>query len=204
MWKPAHSNCTLVGSLNPAILGPEWLARQEIVRSPEAEITANVTRGFEISRAVYKNDQYLWAVEPSRLSVEGIEADANPGSFVASVMEKLKHTPVTAVGTNLLFELPAAVGARAWSERYQVKLPGAVADRLLSHEIHHRFEHDTSVATIKMKVADSTVLTADFNFNRTVSSSPEAVEGARKWREDCRAAGTIMVDLFGEHDADDD
>ncbi len=203
MWKPVFRNCTLVGSINPAILTFEWLVGQGLMPDVDTEATIQATRGAQVQGLMYKNSHFLWTVAPERFVAQGLAPDADPGRLVASILTELKHTPVQAVGTNLVVEAPEAPGAAAWGSRYKVELPTALAPSLLSHEVVHSFEYEESVLRLKVGAKDGAIRTIDFNFNRTVSSAADAADAALRWQADCDFAQVVLEDILGKSNADD-
>lgn len=107
------ASVVLVGSFNPAILQPRWLADQNLIRLEEATQAEDTKDGFVISPE-------LTVVRLSWLEIQ-VAADRFVATttdssqfrtlreFVTGLFELLEHTPVTAMGLNrhLHIELPA-------------------------------------------------------------------------------------------------
>ena len=198
-WWEVLRGCTLVGSLNPAIIKPEWLARQGVIPDSQADVRFNLDP--HTVRTVFETSLYVWSVDDRRLIVNGSSGDADPGEFVATVMEKLEHTPVEAVGNNFYFDSSHDVGARVWAQRYSIDLPEKMTEALLGHELIHRFEHDGAIVGLKHIVKDGAIRATHFNLHRPAASPNEAVSAARKWLSDREFAESLMRDLFGEKNA---
>lgn len=198
-WWEVLRGCTLVGSLNPAILRPEWLARQGVI--PDSQADMRFTVDPRVVKTVFETSLYIWSVDDRRLIVNSASGDADPGEFVATVMEKLEHTPVEAVGNNFYFDSSHDVGAQVWAQRYSIDLPGKMTEALLGHELIHRFEHDGAIVGLKHIVKGGAIRATQFNFNRPVASPSEAANAARKWLSDREIAESLMSDLFGEKNA---
>lgn len=199
-WWEVLRSCTLLGALNPGILRPPWLAEQGVIPGPEAEFRVQLGPHGGAA-ASFETSLYVWAVDSRRLIVNGASTDADPGEFVAVVMDKLQHTPVEAVGNNFQFESSPEIGGEVWRQCYQVQLPETIAKSLLSHEFIHKFEHNDAIVSLKQVVKDGAVRAIDFNFHRPVTTPETAAAAAREWPADRRVAKSLMVQLFGGKDA---
>ncbi len=199
-WWEVLRGCTLLGALNPGILRPDWLAQQGVIPGPEADLRVELGAHEAVPRRAFETSLYVWAVDSRRLIVTGKSSDADPGEFVAAVSDKLEHTPVQAIGNNFQFEASPEIGKSVWRRCYKVQLPEAISARLLSHELAHKFEHNSAIVSLKHVVKDGAVKAIDFNFHRPVATSEAAAVAAREWPADRRVAESLMVELFGGKD----
>ena len=101
-------SAVLVGSFNPAIFHPQWLARHGLVSEAEAE-AANI----EIVRpelSVFTVGLLRMVVEQVRLRVETTTAEASGPvrDLIIGAMHLLEQTPVSQMGINraMHFKMP--------------------------------------------------------------------------------------------------
>ncbi len=102
-YKFRKASCVAVGTFNIYIIQPAWLTAVGIFPS-EAEVTlqANLTRpGFRLSSVHMKT---VWYVAPGRLAVESVSPHQNCGELMATVLDKLLWTPVSAIGNNVTYQ----------------------------------------------------------------------------------------------------
>src|SRR5690349_14627707 len=90
----------VIGNLNPFIITPEWLAKQEILPSNQKQ---QVTASFEFpDRSIsfrFKIDDLSWDINFSRCVVSA-EKVIDTSKTIVKIFRKLPHTPVKAVGNN--------------------------------------------------------------------------------------------------------
>ncbi len=102
MWKLAEEGVAivLVGSFNPAIFQPRWIADQGLMRPEEGENAEIKTIARNLSD--FSTDWFHLQVVQERLQFESTSpAHFNPlRDLAASLIELLPHTPVTALGMN--------------------------------------------------------------------------------------------------------
>ena len=108
--KVQSRDMVVVGRFNPHIINPEWLRREEICESRNV----NVEFGFNLDerRGIFQFviGDFRWQVTDSRLLISS--RDENPSEMAAKVLEKLPHTPITAVGHNCLYRSESTEGMR--------------------------------------------------------------------------------------------
>jgi len=104
--KLIEQNIIVLGSLNPAILTPNWLARDNVgVLTKGEKVTANISFGSN-RPTEFQGEKYHWSIDYAMLKVN-ISPEEDPAllkDFIVNVFSELKHTPVTAIGQNFLFE----------------------------------------------------------------------------------------------------
>lgn len=103
--KLIEQNINVVGSLNPAILQPNWLVKQGLIPKGET-LSVKIQVGSYFSTEYDWKNNFRWSADRSRLKVN-ISPESDPNNlkkFISTVFEKLEHTPVTAIGQNFIFE----------------------------------------------------------------------------------------------------
>lgn len=103
-----EASIVLVGTFNPAIFHPAWLARHGLIQDPEAEAADVQLIGGEVAVIALK-----WArIEVTRdrfIVRSNDETHFEPlRDLVVAIFQLLEHTPVTQIGINrdIQFELP--------------------------------------------------------------------------------------------------
>lgn len=103
------ASIVLVGSFNPAIVQPAWLARHELIRGEEGD-TAEVTLVSPRASEFVIGSWLTVTVLPNRFQVRVADAghQAAMRDLVVGVLVLLEHTPVSALGINriLHFRVP--------------------------------------------------------------------------------------------------
>ncbi|MBN2476069.1 MAG: hypothetical protein JXB62_15770 [Pirellulales bacterium] len=89
----------VVGRFNPYIVTPQWLHKEGMCQSESAEVAIGWSPSGP-SVFSFSLDDFRWQVSDSRLMVSANTAGLDPAERVARVVEKLPHTPVSALGHN--------------------------------------------------------------------------------------------------------
>lgn len=170
-------NVVVRGEFNRAIVTPKWLVGQEILE--DGEVQAVLTDHPNAAR-LFTFGEFKWHVGPDRLMARGLDPEANdPGPIIARILDKLPHTPVTAIGHNFLFEVASdpsispLLGARSGQEvarSLELDLTRSEATFVM------RSDENSSV-TVKATVekSDSKL---DLNFHFQVTTADEAKRSA--------------------------
>ena len=103
-FKLKTASCVVVGTFNIYVIQPKLLTEIGVFpASDEFRIETNLEQpGFRFTCA--RAPCVKWSVRPDRLTVESTDSDSDNGANIAAVLEALKWTPVSAIGTNLLLE----------------------------------------------------------------------------------------------------
>jgi hypothetical protein len=121
----------IIGNFNPAIIHPEWLDRNQLLPPQEVRNIDNIKKeikeieGLKISfigenifvsgvEARLGLPSYRINVTPERfeVSTNKIEKQEELRNFVVATFKVLEHTPVSAIGINLLGSLKFSTPAR--------------------------------------------------------------------------------------------
>lgn len=135
------ASVVVVGSLNPAIIQPAWLAKYEIVAEAEAKSAQINIINDDIS--IIQFGSLLVEAQRARLKLE----TADPGRYVllpaqmSKVLDLLAHTPLTALGINRVVHYRASSQA-AWH---------GVGDRLTPKEIWRGFLDEPGMRSLTVE-----------------------------------------------------
>jgi len=191
-----QSSCVVAGSWNPAILQPAWMVKQGILPNGGGKIELAAPIGQPTPMplvARYTLADLSWVAQPMSLEVQPAAEGANPGLFVASVLEKLSHTPIRAVGNNFNFD-PGTAGVKLLDVFHCAgwdRLRGSAEE--VGSRVGVRLSHDTGVVNVTVVSSATAVTELQFNFHREMVEVSEAIEAARKWADDSNAAKALAA-----------
>ncbi|MEZ6081214.1 MAG: hypothetical protein R3C09_28520 [Pirellulaceae bacterium] len=178
------SSVVVRGKFNPYIFSPEWLSEQKIWKHKQVQLALGVVGDGVNFRSA--DGEVSWRVDPFGLTVEAIEAD----ELVLRVLERLPHTPVSAVGFNFVFS------QEKW-EGVVPKLGGLALDDLPA-----KFNPELSIWTgvfhvestrIQMAIATGEEgITVNFNFHEHTPSTSQAKAAVKRFGEN-RIQCTMMI-----------
>jgi hypothetical protein len=107
-----------IGAFNAAIPTPPWYFRLGILDPSQGILTDMHPMAMRFTagelRWTVLPGQFL--VELSKTPIDDVDA-ARPGAFLSRTLENLPHTPMTAVGNNVGFELEEGEPSARW-QRY--------------------------------------------------------------------------------------
>ena len=174
---------------NPQIISPPWLLKEQVIAEPKpVEVQfAQVGRAFAFR---FKIGDLAWQVDFMQLVVSSENVSSDTAAVVAKVVEKLPHTPLTAIGNNFHY--------RCNLSQWQGRLPrlGDLGfDELKTYGDVQAVGWRASVgrpdgATVNTEVSFepteslSPLLTVNVNYHRQVSSAAELIAAARRFEED--------------------
>jgi len=196
---PQLRTCVVTGRFNPAILSPAWIVANAILPDGETEVGSLV--GTNIVQ--YSLAGLTWQTTLSRLEAFTNLPEVDPGKFVASVLHLLSHTPVSAVGSNFVFQV---------AEEHSEDLFGLIASKLesVSADSEHEMldysatitlEQEDCIISIILDSSQRKVHTVRFNFNRFIPDASAGAEAALKWSSDEVEAVRLYGRLIGETNA---
>ncbi len=108
-----QASCVAIGTFNIYVLRPNLLVDLGIVSSDTAavKLETNLTQpGFRFSSQQLRA---TWTVRPDKVIVETTDPEKDCGSDLAVVLEALRWTPITALGSNFEFVSKTAPGRLA-------------------------------------------------------------------------------------------
>lgn len=191
-----HSaNCIAAGTFNIYIVQPAWLADQGIV--PKGEQVGIFSKldepGFRFSAPKMRS---RWLVTPSRIEVSSKHPDEDCGALVGQVLERLKWTPLKAVGTNVSFRAPL---------EEQDNLKGFVGFRpavpagysFEQRSLHMAVKDGGHVFNLQLSVTDEFVELAANSHTDTEKSGTELGQvAAKKHMEHRRRLEALIGEIF--------
>lgn len=184
--------CVAVGRFNPAILVPDWLVKERILPPGDAEFEA-LFGGVQMVR--FHHAGIMWQPSLGRLMAEGETPDANPGEFVAQILDKLIHTPLRAVGNNFDFEIADEAAAQRAVSAIQCQLPSLLkAEKSgLKYSVTQTVLYgDDCLLGITLNVEKDSPLMIQFNFHRDTASASTAAAAARHFGADEEEAKRLL------------
>lgn len=186
---PHKLSFVVVGQFNQAILVPSWLAKHGLIGSGGR--TQVFIEGGGETKLRHHADGLDWHVERGRLIVEVIVTESADSavsaivSFAAGILQKLPHTPVLAVGFNVLFELAPAPETTAGALGLADVAAALGAQPLTSSARFSCQMGDGTIVNVDMGHvpilgAPATEQIARYNFQRTALSIDEAMAAIRR------------------------
>ena len=191
-----------VGRFNPHIVSPQWLVKEGVISSAvtvETKIAiSNRTVAFR-----FTTGHLSWQVDYGRLVVS-TETTSDTAAIVAKVVQKLPHTPLTAIGNNFRYGCNSA----DWKGRLP-KLDDVGADQLVQYGEVQTVSWNASInrpdgSTVNVEVSvdptelPSPMLTVSVNYHRQVGNAEDLVAAAQRFEEDQRASATFLESLLRE------
>lgn len=189
------ASCVAAGRFNPAILVPDWIVKQGILS--EAHFEATATMGSPTT--VFTMAGLQWHATLARLEVMAEKEGADPGEFVAQILERLEHTPLRAVGSNFHFSITSpAVGEKLYrlGEFGLVKAFEPDSLTFLDGTAIAAYSFEDAVLRVSLEFEKSSATTIGFNFNRDSLSAKDGAAAARRWGSDKEAAQRIAQSLI--------
>lgn len=106
MLKIKSQSIVILGSINPAILQPNWLVKCGLIPQNK-DIQYKFPVGAVIAPIQFKYENLEWTVDYSRLqiNIEDIKEVVDLGEIISKVFNELPHTPVKAIGHNFTYNL---------------------------------------------------------------------------------------------------
>ena len=191
-----ESATTLVlGHFNPHIITPTWLVKNKLCN--EGEVTLRIMSMPQTQGGAFQFKDVQWQIDFQSLLISS--SKENCGALAATVLRKLPHTPVRAVGNNFHYAgtmdqwgdcpLPM-LGTTGWDDLVGV---GKV-DQLRWVGV---FFQDK--VRIEITLAQSeTGFAVMFNFHRNTKQAKEAQSAAGCFEEDRGSSKKLIKKLFNQ------
>jgi hypothetical protein len=90
----------VIGRFNPHIITPPWLIAQKVAGVTEVEMRLGFDVDNRRSIVSFEMEGLRWLVNDSRLTISSKTVANDPAKRAALVLDKLPHTPITAIGHN--------------------------------------------------------------------------------------------------------
>ncbi len=140
-WQHKEASIVLLGTFNPKIFQPAWLAAQGLIRQEEADATDVSILHRDV--AVFKLDWAAIQVVRERFSIRSAKEgyDEEIRDLVLGVFRLLVHTPLHALGINKMAHLPVE-SEEAWH---------ALGDRMAPKEVWCDFLESPGMRSLTMQ-----------------------------------------------------
>lgn len=190
---PNH-NIHVVGAFNPRLIRPEWVTRN--VGDPELKVAEVLFPPEFDAPPLFRADHLFWSVSSERL-VAHHELPERTALFVSTILEKLPHTPIRAVGINFQFK-KRVEGTRvgAWylasdQDRAAELLGGAPVWIRVAESAVRKDGTRLNLSLTRSQGADEAVMEA--NFHLEVSGQDEQ-DRARQVVEHVRRSSDFLAE----------
>lgn len=202
----------LVGSLNPAIFQPAWLAAQGLILESEAKAAKINVISPQASDVTFLD--FGLQVLQSRLTLRTIDISKSDKicDLVVGILTKLSHTPITAAGINQSFHLPTpgegvwhhighvlAPKDRVWNTLYEN--PGMLSLTIQSPR-KNPFSFNVNVSVQPSQLTTHGVFFSsnfDFKTSNKIDSAAEAADFLQgNWEEGTKEARRVAEAVFKE------
>lgn len=193
-----HATAVAVGAFNTYIIHPQWLREVGIFHGnaePEVQID------FEQPglRLLPGGLLGIWIVRPDRLTVEMADRGGSPGNLVATVLEKLPWTPVSALGLNYVFEGETI-------SKSSLKRFGFPAETTRDgYSVEQRSWHIALKPTVGSTIrnlqlsnsSDVSRFSVNFHTDTKSVASPQVLQILRQHNDNLKEATLLASELFG-------
>lgn len=200
MLKLVDQNIVVLGSINPAIIQPNWLSKLELIPKGE-KIEAKISIGPGSSTEYRWGKRYTWTVDQLslKISVPPESPRTELTKFITTVFGALSHTPVTATGQNFLFEgNPEDINAEFFHKEdwglTKKKKWGRVAR--LRHEITFEEGEARKVNIYLTKNHEKAVV--QINFHYEASDTLKVIEYSKEVEDNCKLASDILKEVASQ------
>lgn len=194
----AGRNCLVVGEFNQAIVRPNWLVKNGIMKDGEVQ---HVLSDHPSLMRTFRFGGYEWHIGADRLSLNAtVPTEGDPGAVLSRLLEVLPHTPVSGLGQNFLFQSPTV------SEALIPHLGKLSPDRFA-----RKFEHEAALSSqaifslptrdeyrLQIKViVEPDKHTIDLNFHFAVKDAEAAIQAAKR-SEEFRSTAERVIEALTE------
>jgi hypothetical protein len=193
-----QADTVVVGRFNPHIITPDWVTREGIVDSDKVQLVFGLS-GRELIFQ-FKTREFDWRVDYGRLVVATNDPSADPAAKVAEVIEKLPHTPLSALGNNFRFRSPLQVwsaGLPCLGKNLGFQELGSQGKVL---EVSWSFKVEKEAALVLGVTLEQTAdeVHVNMNLHRAVTDKDQAIAAARRFSDDRKVSRELLVSLIGE------
>jgi hypothetical protein len=196
MFSFKQCSCVLAARMNPAIIMPRWLHKNNICGTPEAECQIQIDSSGVSYR--FNQDDFLWLCSPLKMEVISTDPSKNPGNIVSQVMKLLEHTPTTACGNNFNYVLDDEVQSKCYELLHTEMESHIVASKykIVTTSLKYGIAHEDATVSTEYHLEDEKVVEFSFNFHREAGDATQAVLAASKWDSDNAFSQKLATDIL--------
>lgn len=197
MAKLTEQNIVVLGSLNPAILHPNWLGKIGLI--PEGEKVEVKIKIGSYFPGQFQGKRYQWTIDHSKLQVNVLPERKYTkylGDFISKVFENLSHTPVTGIGENFTFEKKDNLSSlfltrgKHWEFGEKTNWGPIVA---LKHDIKIGVDDISNIAISEINDGQKTYI--NFNFHYDAHSCEKVIRFANEVEANLEKAEKILKEI---------
>ncbi|MEX2287996.1 MAG: hypothetical protein WD648_12960 [Planctomycetaceae bacterium] len=188
----------VAGRFNPYIITPQWLAEQGVC-AIDGDFELEFAFAVEARKAIvhFVADGVKWHVTDSRLTLSTTDPTRDPSAIAVAVMEKLPHTPVSAVGNNFHFKCDR----RDWSGGHS-QLNGKGFEELRAYgepiSISWSSLLQQSGVRVQIKFEESADhIEVHTNHHRDAGNCAQACQAAREFQSDFEKSKQLVLSITG-------
>jgi len=202
MDKPAVkylSNIVVTGAFNPSIIQPAWLISTGIVSPPSDDEEVSIKMPVVSPSLIFRFEigEAKWTVATDRLILEP-KKDKSVQALAISVLKKLPHTPLAAVGTNV----ESVISQEVWQSNQSVISKNLVDACSQIGTINEKNcilridRGDDVILTVNiMEVLEKVIF--NMNFHQITHDLNSAQHALSKYNQHINDAKKIVNDLCG-------
>lgn len=194
-FKFKKANCVIVGTFNIYVVQPRLLVEFGLLKKGnEVKFGQTLTQpGFRFSADVLKSQ---WTIRPDRLIVATDDFDHDCGKQLATILDKLRWTPVTAVGFNLEFE-----SEHDNLESLYPKTHGPKSLNITQRTVHVAISEQDKIFNLQASMQQETnSLSANIHTDlKTDSQSKDiekAIQALKQFKSDKERATSLLRTVF--------
>src|SRR3972149_474279 len=184
------------------IIHPKWLVKHNIIQD---EVEVNIQ--FNLEQAGFRyhilKHKVTWNVAPDRIVVESEDPEMDCGEFISKVLDKLRETPLFAIGNNVTYEAEKDESTLlAQPIRDFISATSHIGLETLKQQSFHVAleprEHEIINLQISIK-NDGIMLTCNVhtNLRDRLDACDAAVQAAKRFIEDRNSVKPLVHHYFG-------
>lgn len=196
------SNLVLLGAWNTAILTPEWIIRHVPSLDGDAQVPIEISLGnphrfrFTVKNVVVQPASLRLDLIAQQESEETYEVIAN---IARAIVETLPHTPISAVGHNMAFELENAESIRSecsddldeLQDFYKNAAAGTAVNKMRAQHVIEYSDHILNVSYVISRIQR----VIEFNYNYAIASPQDLSNSISKYKENMLQSKSLAVKL---------
>jgi hypothetical protein len=194
---PQTRDVVVLGRFNPHIINPEWLKKQEICEGADVKVLFGFNMDDQRGEFRFSIGKFKWQVTDARLSIG--TTDGNPSELAAAVIDKLPHTPLSAIGHNFSYRMDADAEKRLRVPQLgELDRTGLAENRGTVRQTSWSCIMELANALLNMKVVQrDNSLEVTTNLHRDVSDPAKIKELAHDFEKDVQLSNRMVSSIVG-------